>query len=61
MASLLGGEVTGYRLFLGPECCSTSLLKVLDLKVNFYKKQLIVSAIVLFRCTSDLKLAFLIV
>ena len=54
-------EVLKISLFLGPECCSTSLLKVLDLIVNFCKKQLIVSAIVLFRCTSDLKLAFLIV
>ena len=54
-------EVLKISLFLGPECCSTSLLKVLDLIVSFCKKQLIVSAIVLFCSTSDLKLAFLIV
>ena len=38
----------------GPKCCSKSPLKVLDLIVNFCKRQLIVSAIFLFRCTSDL-------
>ena len=54
-------EVLKISLFLGPKCCSNSLLKVLDLIVNFCKRQLIVSAIFLFCCTSDLKLIFLIV
>ena len=47
-------EVLKISLFLGPKCCSNSPLKVLDLIVNFCKRQLIVSAIFLFGCTSDL-------
>ena len=46
-------EVLKISLFLGPKCCSNSPLKVLDLIVNFCKRQLIVSAIFLFCCTSD--------
>ena len=47
-------EVLKISLFLGPKCCSNSPLKVLDLIVNFCKRQLIVSAIFLFCCTSEL-------
>ena len=46
-------EVLKISLFLRPKCCSNFLLKVLELRVNFCKRQLIISAIFLFGCTSD--------